>query len=230
MNSKHILKDMTNILRTLHDAGLLYTYLNPVSESHGHNTVVTWPNHVSGATYNAEGMFGLIEQYKGILSKDAYLAVLRDGAIIKAAYFFDRYNSLVQHNLWYWPNPFEISETDINEYTPLDVLDLYATDWEKHIRFRTPLRFDYAPEVSEHDHPAVHLHMQSEECRLGVQEPICFGNFVNFIYRNFYPQEWKMHDFWDDLPRNFQNMGNCLSNEQMLIQHIRWNKQCIANV
>lgn len=224
MTRNKTLQIIVNILRTLDEAGLLYSYNFPIHVAQGPLFGVTWPNHVSGASYFSKHMFGKIEQYKGILQNGAYHAIVKDGSIIKVAYFFDQYGTLVKHNLWYWPNPFAIPENDIQDHTPLDVLDLYASDWEKYVRFRTPLRFDYDQNGASANHSIAHLHMQTEECRIGVQEPICFANFIKFIFKNFYCQEWLLNNFWENLPLDFENNGNSLSSQQMLSIHLRWNK------
>ncbi len=190
---------ITNVLRTLQDCRLLYSYQNPIRSDANDLEMVTWPNHQRGAVHNFPDSFGMHDQYRCILEQNSYLAILWDGSLIRASYAFRR-NRLVGHSLWYWPYPLDVPREDIEQETPLDALDLYEASWRERARYRTPMRFDYAPDAAGEDHPASHLHFQVDDCRLAVERPVSFGSFVRFIFRNFYAANWRANaDIWADL-------------------------------
>lgn len=137
---------------------------------------------------------------KKIIETEAFTCLLLDGSLIRAAYAFDG-EQLVSHNLLWWPSPFKITKEDLAIGGLLELFDLYSdkSEWTNHIVMRTPLRFDLDIKNAKYDHPASHLHMQTANCRIHVDRPISFNRFITFIFRNFYPEEYRKHDFWNDL-------------------------------
>jgi len=213
-----------NVLRTLQDNNLLYFYQSPIIIQNNEFEMVTWPNHNIGAGHNKASAFATLSQYQCILHDNSYLAVLRDGAIIKGNYVF-RSNDLIRYSLWYWPCPFEISHEDIESETPLGALDLYSLSWEEAVRFRTPLRFDYDTLNENPGHPMAHLHIQVPECRIPVARPLGFATFVRFIFRNFFSDDWQSNDLWNDLIDEFENkIPPCLAPGDLYHPHIGWSR------
>ena len=63
---------------------------------------------------------------------------------------------------------------------------LSDSQWHEVIKMRSPVRVDFDPSstVVNKVHSATHLHMQHEDCRMYVEEPLCFNRFINFILKN----------------------------------------------
>jgi hypothetical protein len=213
-----------NVLRTLQETNLLYFYQSPIFSITGDVAIVSGPNHATGADYRSETSFATLLQYRKTLEDQSYLAVLRNGAIIKGLYIFRR-DKVINHSLLYWPCPLEIPDDDIIQLTPLDALDMYSTSWEKYVRFRTPLRFDYDPINAKSNHPASHLHIQVSDCRIGVERPLGFATFIRFIFQYFHRKDWESTDIWNDLPDELEDsVPSCLSESEQWLQHIAWKR------
>lgn len=196
---KKLFQSMQNTLNLLTDNGLTIYHNNPLYQACNGEVMITWPNHVPGK-HNCEPSFGKILQYRRIIETGAYTCLLLDGSMVRAAYSFED-DCLVSHSLLWWPSPFVLDSSDLKLGQVLDLFDLYAdsTNWHKDIQMRTPVRFDFDPANASDDHPASHVHMQSGNCRISVDSPICFNRFIRFIFRNYYCDSYKQHFFWDDL-------------------------------
>jgi len=211
-----------NTLRTLQAVDILYYYQAPIIIQKDEYVMVTWPNHHIGAPHNADIAFATLAQYQLILEEGSYLAILRDGALIRANYVF-KSDELFKHSLWYWPCPLEIPPEDIISETPIGAFELHSTSWQEAVRFRTPLRFDYDPSAAKDDHPASHLHIQIPGCRIAVERPMGFATFVCFIFRHFLPKGWQEISIWEDLSDDLQNKAQpCLANDDLYSPHIGW--------
>lgn len=193
--------------------------------------MVTWPHHTPGAAHNQDSAFGTYAQYRAILDEGSYLAILRDGSVLRASYAF-KHDHLTAHSLWFWPCPFAVPPDDILEYSPLDATDLYAADWEAWVRFRTPMRFDYDPKAATENHPVSHLHAQGHDCRIAVERPVGFAAFVQFIFRSFYFTDWDANrTFWPDLAHHLREQNQaCLTPYDMHSLHLGWKVETAAAV
>lgn len=76
-----------------------------------------------------------------------------------------------------------------------------SEDWPQRIIMRTPIRIDFDPENSSETHPLVHMHMQDKDCRIAVNQPICFNSFVQFIFENYYNKEYKKCSLFKQLSK-----------------------------
>jgi hypothetical protein len=68
------------------------------------------------------------------------------------------------------------------------------------LRLRSALRFDFDQDAATQAHPASHLTIAHQDCRIAVFAPLSVGHFVRFVFRNFYPHAWKDHAFLRDWP------------------------------
>lgn len=198
-NPKSFYQVIRNTLFLLQENDLTIFYNDPIYRESREEIRITWPNHVPGG-HNCERNFLKIKQYREIINANAFTCLLFDGAMIRVAYSFED-NFLVSHSLLWWPSPFPIDANDQAQSGVLDIFYLNANskNWHEQIQMRSPVRFDFDVKNAANDHPASHLHMQSGECRLFVDIPVCFNRFIKFIFRNFYPDKYKQHFFWDDL-------------------------------
>lgn len=196
---RSVFDDVKNTLSLLNAYNLLIYYNSPIFENRENKQWVTWPNHQPGR-YNCESFFGKIEQYRKILETEAFTCLLFDASIVRIAYGFDG-EKLTNHNLLWWPSPFQITEEDLQLGGVLEIFDLYASEknWHDGIRMRSPVRFDFDSASSADDHPASHVHLQDPACRIHVDRPMSFNRFINFIFKNFYIDVYNKYKFWGDL-------------------------------
>lgn len=130
-----------------------------------------------------------IANYVALLDRRDYSYLMGDGAIIQISYTFEG-NSIDRHRLLYHPCPFSI-DTSFLEEPDLSLSDLirefYMQDPVQSVALSSPIRFDYAPEDAADFHPASHLTLNKQTCRIPVRAPMRFDQFMKFVLENFYP-------------------------------------------
>lgn len=203
-----ILKDINDTCTKLVEDELAFSFLGvknyEISEGIKR---ISWINHISGSI-NTSSYFNSLEQYKTILKQNAYFCILQDGSIIRASYSIKK-NELISHNLLYWPSPFDLNlkELDPRFGAPLEILEdiMSSEEWPEKMLMRTPIRIDFDPQNCSEGHPLVHLHIQNKDCRIAVNQPICFNSFVRFIFENHYLKDFKEHDLFKQIsPRKLK--------------------------
>jgi len=141
--------------------------------------------------------FNVVKTYFGWLSARQYSAVLLDGALLQITFDF-RNDRLAGHRLAFIPCPFVITEEDqelLLVEPILDVLGMYLNEREDRLRLRTPIRFDYHPDAACAEHPASHMTLNTQECRIPLSGPLTLDQFVEFVFRHFYPTILSANDF-----------------------------------
>lgn len=155
-----------------------------------HHCRITWNNHVSGRA-NSGNSFTKLNQYVHILSNNSYHCLLFDGSLIRANFEFEDNILLIQNLLW-WPAPYDYEYGSFlkDGYAPVDLVEEFFEEnhWYEHVKMRSPIRIDFDSNNNSVKHPQSHMHIQHEDARLNTDTPICFNRFVDFIFRNFYPQ------------------------------------------
>ncbi len=133
-----------------------------------------------------------VDDYLKLLQNREYSFLMHDGAAVQVLYQYNG-SSLVKHRLLYWPCPFEV-ERALQDYGQ-PIADLLETVFLGNTRTETVLRglirFDYAPAVAGEFHPASHLTMAHQECRIPIHAPLSFDTFMRFVLENFHPQAWR---------------------------------------
>lgn len=150
---------------------------------------ITWFNHVSSRA-NAGASFTKLEQYLHILNTNSYHCLLFDGSIIRANYQFEEDLLMIQNLLW-WPSPYDYGSILEDGFSPVEVVEDFFCDgnWHEVIKMRSPIRIDFdATRKAEPNHPYSHMHIESKDTRLDANRPICFSKFLDFIFKNFYPE------------------------------------------
>lgn len=150
---------------------------------------ITWLNHVSDRANSGES-FTKLEQYLHILHTNSYHCLLLDGSIIRANFQFED-DILVVENLLWWPSPYDYGSLLEDGFSPVELIDDFFCDekWHQVIKMRSPIRVDYdGTRPATSDHPYSHMHIEHNEARLDTNHPICFSRFVDFIFKNFYPE------------------------------------------
>lgn len=186
-------------LQMLVEKGLVifYNEIRPINPSDQY-CQITWDNHVSGRS-NAGGSLLKLEQYMHILKHNSYHCMLFDGSLIRVNFEFEN-NELLTQNLLWWPAPYCYVDLLQEGYAPVDLLlDFYGDPkWHESMVMRSPIRIDFDCKNNTVTHPHSHMHIQNGETRINTENPICFNKFVDFIFRNFYPDykiKFSKHDF-----------------------------------
>lgn len=150
---------------------------------------ITWLNHVSDRSNSGES-FMKLEQYLHILKTNSYHCLLLDGSIIRANFQFENDMLLIENLLW-WPSPYDYGNLLEDGFSPVELINDFFCDekWHQVIKMRSPIRVDYdGTRLAKPDHPYSHMHIEHSEARLNTDHPICFSRFVDFIFKNFYPE------------------------------------------
>lgn len=189
-------------LSALSDSEIVYTYniLNKTQVDINKQRI-SWINHQSGK-FNTNSEFLKLNQYIQILKNNSYLCILYDGSLVRVSYTFEK-DILVGHNLLWWPAPYHYKGISLDDISPFELIDEFLHDraWTELLNMRTPIRVDYDPSeaVVSEVHPSTHIHMQHGECRMFVDEPICFNRFMRFILKNYYPHNVFKFNQSDDI-------------------------------
>lgn len=129
-----------------------------------------------------------VADYLSLIEKLEYSYLMRDGALIQIAYIITN-GTIKKHRLAYYPCPFEIGLTDLQRYggSLFDyIIENFMSDVERTVVLRSPIRFDFAPEAAQDFHPASHITINDQSCRIPVRSPLSFDTFMKFILENFY--------------------------------------------
>lgn len=196
---KHCRNQVQNALDALMATRLAVDLRVPVvRNSAGGMTRVTWPANpeIDNGQRFFEDFYAL-ETYFGWLKARQYSVVLFDGALLQITFDF-RSGQFAGHRLAYIPCPFDIGDDGAERLRmePIcDVIDDYRDRGEKYLRLRSPIRFDYDPAAASLEHPASHVTLNHQDCRIPACAPLTLGQFIEFIFRRLYPTIWPEHDF-----------------------------------
>ena len=159
----------------------------------GGTSYVSWSGEVSGGVGDRSGPS--FSDYTDLLKRGQYTLLLLDYSFLQISFVVDG-SKIIWHRLVYYPCPLTTDEDDDGDTPILDLIDL-LDDGEIIARLRqeTPLRFEFDPTAATEDHPASHLHLSRNCCRIPVYAPLTLGRFVQFIFKHFYPAIWNTNKF-----------------------------------
>jgi hypothetical protein len=163
-----------------------------------------------------------LADYRAIIASKDYSYLLMDGAVVQVLMTFDR-GSIAWHRLHYFPSPFRISEDLLADFDGglLEFIDeVLQDDLAPNIVSRSPFRFDFDPENAGPLHPASHLTINEESCRIPARAPLSFDTFMKFILENFYPDVLFNERLRNAL--NFEHEPDCLSNDDRSRTYLQW--------
>jgi hypothetical protein len=166
-----------------------------------------------------------VDSFCDWLDAQEFSAILFDGAMLQITFDFFG-NELMGHRLGYYPCPFELDDDGrqlLREQPIRDVIDMYRDRWEDFCRLRTPVRFDYDPSAAAEDHPASHITLNGEACRLPVRGPLSLGHFVDFVFRNFYREQWTTYEFLRRQHR--QDADRTITTQEECMIHLNWRSE-----
>ena len=157
---------------------------------------VTWARCMP----STDVVFATVDEYQWLVQNRQFNSILLDGSLLQISYTFRR-NDLIEHRLCFYPCPvhLEPEEWKLYQEAGLGLLeifeDLSLEEFQNHLRLQSPVRFDFDLDSAMEDHPASHLHLLREDCRIPVFAPLSIGRFIQFVFRHFYPEQWKSHGF-----------------------------------
>jgi hypothetical protein len=183
--------DIRNVLDYLLDAELAVSTTTPlISDSR-----VTWPRLADQGALFDHGRHPGCTQYLEWLQGREYSAILFDGSLLQVSYeFYD--GRVASHRLMYMPCPYDLEMSLLTEGHPIhEVVGLSSGDEPA---MRSPIRFDFDAGRARHGHPAVHLTLNTVDCRIACAAPMHVHRFVDFVFRAFYQDLRTAHlDFFE---------------------------------
>src|SRR5438105_7640686 len=126
-----------------------------------------------------------VQTYRDWIAAESYSMVLFDGSFVQMTYDFDG-SDLVGHRLVYFPCPYEMDETLLEEFPLLDLIEVYAESQHPAYRLVTPMLFDVDPRAARAGHPASHLSLHGLYLRWAVTAPISPGHIARFRFSQSY--------------------------------------------
>jgi hypothetical protein len=142
-----------------------------------------------------------------------------------------RERQVAKHRLAYVPCPYAI-ELDLLEGDEsfAEVMEGFSQVDNRTIAMRSPIRFDFDLDAARSQHPASHMTFNSEHCRMACVAPMHVGRFIDFVFRNFYPEQWRNHaEFFNELSdRHIGDHG--LTDEDRAFPHITWPRPGLDNL
>jgi hypothetical protein len=214
MTIKALHRDVTNAFDFLQQKGLLL-YSATLRLDH---TRISW--HTSHQ-FDISAPYASVDQYIEWAMQSHYSAVLPDASLLQITY--DVVAGVVaSHRLAYVPCPVLVDSALLYEEAFIDVVEAHLGEGIPSIVLRSPIRFDYDPEAEQPGHPAAHLTLNGPDCRIGCIAPIHPYQFLDFVYRHFYPE---LHDLGRDwfhggAQRRFDE--RVLTDEVRGQMHITW--------
>lgn len=219
MTSPRALRDhITNALDFLTEAELIL-YANSVSLR---ETRVTW-HAQSPAPFTIEDSPARPEQYLEWVTAGHYTATLPDASLIQLTYDV-RGGEVTRHRLAYIPCPVLVDQQLLRDGAPIaDLVELYLEQPHRSaIALRSPIRFDLDTAAASSRHPAAHFTLNESHCRIACVAPMHPYRFLDFVFRQFYPELRHAQMGW------FDEAANALLGEQVIADkdrsspHIAW--------
>lgn len=226
VTTRAIHNQVVNVLDFLEDADLLY-WRNHVSMDETGR--ISWSCRPSDEGFLTEKGHPGVPQYLAWINSGEYSAILWDGSLLQMTYVVDR-GKIAHHRLMYMPCPFDL-DPDLwvksGENLGLaDVVELYRSEDGL---LRSPVRFDYDPDLAAEEHPAVHMTFNDHNCRIPCVAPISPLKFVDFVFRNFYRPYWAVQqDFFREAA--WRHIGEPeFADSDRLRMHFSWNVRARAS-
>lgn len=140
-----------------------------------------------------------VEEYVRLLRHRQYSVLLRDFAMLQLWLEFER-GAPSKHRFCFFPCPVIVDDA-VEELGIADYIDALTTE---ELMRRTvldgPIRLDFDRSAAGVGHPAAHLTIARNCCRVPLFGPLSIGHFVRFIFSNFYPDWWGEFKYLRDWP------------------------------
>lgn len=197
MTPTTLMHELINLLDLLQLSQIALLVTKVVPYGPNGNRRITWARNGGDGNPLFRNRSATVLEYWEWLRSGNYSAVLFDGSMLQISYDF-RFANLTGHRLLYFPCPFDAEDQLRGDMSVVQVIEALVRDEANEIKLRSPIRFDYDRQSSGPGHPASHMTFQWSHVRLPVMSPLSLGHFVEFVFRNFYPEMWEIHSFLRD--------------------------------
>lgn len=155
--------------------------------------------------------------YLELIRQSKFSWMLFDGSLVQIWYRV-RKDQVVGHRFCYVPAPFDVDLRESSGAADLvEIIEGASSANPMEQSRRTILRFECDPEAQAPLHPAAHLHLNANSCRIPMRSAISVREFVHFILRFFYSAQ-----FDSSLVETGFEGGSSLSDDEQLSFHINW--------
>lgn len=220
VTSSTVAREIRQTLDAFFEFGIA-AFTNPVSES---GTRVTWHSYGTAEDFLLSRDDLTVKGYLHWLENGHYSALLVDGALLQISYDFDG-AGISGHRLAYVPCPVDVSDPDsrdlIEEGWPWGEIVRAKLVNLDDVHMKTAIRFDFDPVNASLEHPESHLTMNTVDCRIACSTPMRLGRFLDFVFKTFYPGEYRKHSYL----RSFTKAGwfdATIMEEQRAGLHVAW--------
>ncbi|MGO8908852.1 MAG: DUF2290 domain-containing protein [Bradyrhizobium sp.] len=155
--------------------------------------------------------------YLELIKESKFSWMLFDASLVQIWYRIRR-GEIVGHRFCYIPAPFEVDLREGNGASDLaEIIEGGSAASPLEQSRRTILRFECDPQAQAESHPAAHLHLNSNNCRIPMRSAITVKEFVNFLLRFFYSSQFES----TLVETNFAG-PSLLSDEEQRSFHLNW--------
>lgn len=155
--------------------------------------------------------------YLELIRQSKFSWMLFDASLVQIWYRV-RKDRVVGHRFCYIPAPFEIDLRQSSGAADLvDIIEGGSSSNPLEQARRTILRFECDPAAQAPFHPAAHLHLNSNDCRIPMRSAITAREFVHFLLRFFY----SAHFDAKLVEANFEGSSSLSDYEQQSF-HLNW--------
>lgn len=181
--------EIQNLLDYLVNSGIA-VFSNPVSLSRSsQGDRVTWHSLRPDVPFLVDRTEPTLQDYRNWVEAGAYSAMLYEGSLLQLTYDV-KDGTVGGHRLAYIPCPYPLDPTMVRTDPILDLIDLHMDIDPTGMSLRSSVRFDFDPHSSHEGHPASHLTINSQHCRIACTGPMHVLRFADFVLRHFYPKTW----------------------------------------
>ena len=180
--------NLPNLVARLIDSAFVFESRGVDAVRRGYETWVE-----IGSTGPLDGSQLLLENsaahYLETIRQGRISLLLFDASLVQVSYRF-RGDALTFHRYCYIPAPVRL-DLRAGAYDGGDWLEEITEAKCFTESRRSALRFEYDPDAAENGaHPAAHLHVNSPRCRVPLRAPLLFNEFVGFLIRHFYSDQF----------------------------------------
>lgn len=154
---------------------------------------------------NLEGWDGSkveIGEYREALERQDYSFLLNDGGVVQMLLDY-RGKSVLKYRYAYLPCPISLtggekiylySEGEKRDSLRRSLSSMDGSDFRDSLVMVAPLRFEWKQDQDLEDEPKSHVHLGVSEGRVAVSHPVSAWNFLHFVFKNFYPNEFEIFE------------------------------------
>jgi hypothetical protein len=155
--------------------------------------------------------------YLELIKQSRFSWMLFDASLVQIWYRLRR-GEVVGHRFCYIPAPFDVDLRVGSGAADLaEIIEGGSSANPLEQPRRTILRFECDPGAQTAAHPAAHLHLNSNDCRIPMRSAITVREFVNFLLRFFYSTHFEP----TFIQASFEG-ASTLSDEEQRSFHINW--------